>query len=823
MDDTYSQEVPLLSQKDLEHLKASAISIEVIKERGYRSISNKDDLEAAGFYDKQRRPGLLIPNFGVDGKPTYNTLRPYSPRVIKRKDKADRAIKYEHPKDTLLRLDVHPRSVKYLKDPHVPIFFVEGIKKADALISAGAECVVSLSGVWNWRGKNEQGGKTLLADFEYIALNDRDVYIGFDSDMWTNLNVGKAFKGFKGILEYKKSRIHALKLPDGPDGKKLGADDFLAEGHTLKDLFALETSENPMPEKRIRKDVKEFFTIDSGGYFFLKEDKHGSEELPLANFDARITDVITIDDGVNQESRFRIIGRLTATKEALPTIEVPTSNFDSLSWLTTKWMSKAFVYAGTTRNTKDLVLTNIKRDSTNAEHKTIFTHTGWREIDKEMVFLTAAGAIGKKDVQVELENKRLQRYRLEEPPGDVSEAIRTSLDYLDIGKHEITVPIWALMYLAPLCEILQPSFTLWLYGRSGSFKSVISALALCHFGDFDEDNVPGNFHDSQNLLEKLTHQAKDFVFLLDDFAPGQDPSLARLIEAKAEYIIRAQGNHQGRGRMKADTSSQVDYYPRGLILVTGEQDPSGHSFNSRIIAVKTDKDLIDVQLMTEAQKNRRQYSVAMAAYIMWLKAQWPKLTDEKEGLKYVFEQYRNKAALESQHARIPAAIAWLFMGFEMGLLFATEKGVLPETLYKQARDEGWKIICSWGAEQNLKTEEERPGNQFVKGLKAVISSGRARLANKEDESPQVPIPGTADIGWRDEGYILLNPDVAFGVVRDFLSHIGISFTWKERAVWDDMKRLGYTESDEGRSSTTAKIYGKTWRVIKVKVSVIDDF
>lgn len=246
-EDSFCREIPTLLQKHFEHLKASAISPEVMKERGYRSISNKDDLEAAGFYEKQRRAGILIPNWGVDGKRVYNTLRPDNPRVNKREGKAGRPIKYEHPKGCLLKLDVHPRCTRYIKDPHVPIFFVEGIKKADALISAGAECVVALSGVNNWRGKNEEGGKTLLADFEFIALNDRDVYIGFDSDMWTNLNVGEAFKGFKGVLEYKKSRVHGLKFPDGEDGKKMGADDFLATGHTLQEVYALETSDNPVP------------------------------------------------------------------------------------------------------------------------------------------------------------------------------------------------------------------------------------------------------------------------------------------------------------------------------------------------------------------------------------------------------------------------------------------------------------------------------------------------------------------------------------------------------------------------------------------------
>lgn len=819
-DNIFSPEVPALLKEHLEHLKASAISIEVIKERGYLSVLGPRDkrLEEWGFTKTQRRSGIIMPVHGVDGKVINRILRADKPRS----NDDGKPIKYEQPKGTQVRFDIPPRCLKNIDDPKVPIWIVEGVKKADALAAAGAECVIGETGVWGFRGKNDKGGKTVIADFERIAWNGRQVFIVYDSDMWTNRHVAAAFLDLKNLLIGKEATVRTVRLPEAKDGHKNGADDFLAEGHTLQDIKDLETPAEP--KKVTRQNIKDFYTIDSTGYYFLKTDAHGGTiELPIANFVAKIVENTIIDDGDTQDTRFKVIGRLTENNENLPLVEVPAASFDSLSWVTTKWGTKAFVYAGTTRNTKELVLTNIKRGSREALYRKIYTHTGWREIDGEMVFLTAGGAIGKKDLTVELENKRLKRYNLTEPAGEISEAVRTSLDFLNIGALEITLPIWSLMYLAPLCEILFPSFTLWLYGRSGSFKSVISALALCHFGDFDEDNLPGNWHDTQNLLEKLSHQAKDLPFVIDDFAPGQDPTMARAIEAKAEWIIRAQGNHQGRGRMKADTSSQTDYYPRGLILVTGEQDPSGHSFNSRIISVRTDKDNINIELLTQAQKNRKLYSMAMAGYILWLKEQWKNLKDDKTGLKASFETYRNRAALNSQHPRIPGAVAWLYQGLEMGLTYAKEQGVLDDSIFNDTLDRGWEIICQWGAEQSQKTEEERPGFRFMKGIKALITSGRARLANKEDESPQIPVPGTVDIGWKDEGFILLNPDPAFAAVRDFFNHTGEYFTWKERAVWEDMKRLGYTECDKDRKDTTARIYSKTFRIIKVKMSAFDDF
>jgi hypothetical protein len=55
--------------------------------------------------------------------------------------------------------------------------------------------------VWNWRGTNEHGGKTALPEWEYVALNDRDVYIVFDSDVMLKPQVYDALARLKPFLE----------------------------------------------------------------------------------------------------------------------------------------------------------------------------------------------------------------------------------------------------------------------------------------------------------------------------------------------------------------------------------------------------------------------------------------------------------------------------------------------------------------------------------------------------------------------------------------------------------------------------------------------
>jgi hypothetical protein len=140
-------------------------------------------------------PALLIPIHNVGGEIALYQTRADEPRIVDGK-----AVKYETPLGSRMTIDVPPSVRHQLGDPSIPLWITEGIRKADAAVSAGL-CCIALLGVWAWRGRNEQGGKTALADWESIALNGRVVYIAFDSDVMTKPEVAKALERLKGFLE----------------------------------------------------------------------------------------------------------------------------------------------------------------------------------------------------------------------------------------------------------------------------------------------------------------------------------------------------------------------------------------------------------------------------------------------------------------------------------------------------------------------------------------------------------------------------------------------------------------------------------------------
>lgn len=221
-------------------LEGSAISPEAARDRGYVSVDTKKRLASAGFKPyQQRTPGLLIPVHDTSGAVALWQYRPDKPR----ENRSGKLVKYETPGGSRMVMDVPPRIRAALGDPKVPLWVTEGVRKADAAVSAGLTCV-ALLGVWNWKGTNTLGGKTALPAWHDIALNGRRVYVAYDSDVMTNPKVHAALADIGGYLAYKGADVRYIYLPAAGDAK-VGLDDYLAAGGSADDLL---TSATPEPQ-----------------------------------------------------------------------------------------------------------------------------------------------------------------------------------------------------------------------------------------------------------------------------------------------------------------------------------------------------------------------------------------------------------------------------------------------------------------------------------------------------------------------------------------------------------------------------------------------
>ena len=214
----------------------SAIRREVYEESGVRTVTHGRQLPP-GFSHRQRKRGggMLFRGHRPNGK-TFHMFRPDEP------DPDNPGLKYEAACKRLGGpgnvLYVHPGTRHLIGDTSVPVVFVEGIKKALSIITAaraaGVEVlVVAISGVWNWLSD----GKPIPDMFE-VPVEGRKVYVGFDSDVFSNPDVGDAARRISAHLKNRGASVYLSYLPDGPDGSKTGADDYLAQEHTYREYMA---------------------------------------------------------------------------------------------------------------------------------------------------------------------------------------------------------------------------------------------------------------------------------------------------------------------------------------------------------------------------------------------------------------------------------------------------------------------------------------------------------------------------------------------------------------------------------------------------------
>jgi Domain of unknown function (DUF3854) len=225
-----------LSQQHRHTLEVgSAIAPDVIGARGVYSVERGRDLPTV-FSRRQRGrgPGMLFTGQAPNGE----TFPVYRPRAV---DPDNPGHKYEMPPISRggagNRLDVHPFCQEWIEDSTVPVVFVEGIKKADSILSAARKVrervvVVAISGVWNFLSGGEP-----IPDMFAIPLRGREVRVCFDNDVFCNPDVADAARRLaEHIRERRATSVKLAYLPQAGDGAKVGADDYLAAGRTYADL-----------------------------------------------------------------------------------------------------------------------------------------------------------------------------------------------------------------------------------------------------------------------------------------------------------------------------------------------------------------------------------------------------------------------------------------------------------------------------------------------------------------------------------------------------------------------------------------------------------
>lgn len=798
----------------------SGIAPDLIAARGYRTVTRKADLMALGFARWQCRvPALLVPVYNPYGELVLYQARPDAPRI-----KDGQVIKYETPHGASMALDVPPSAVnrQALRDPHGPLWITEGAKKGDALVTHGA-CALALLGVWNWRGTNDAGGKTVLADFEAIALQDRQVYIVFDSDVMTKPAVHQALARFKGFLESRHARVALIYLPPGPGGQKQGVDDYLVAGHGLVELLALASPTlRALPRDEAPPTLP--YQATPQGLVWRKPTLAGPVTVPLSNFTATITADIVEDDGAETRRLFELETRHAGQ---VAQFRVRAGHFDGMNWVAEHLGATAVIFPGMLQ--KDHTRAAIKLLSSDVQARYLYAHLGWRQFGDTWGYLHAGGAIGAQGVLAGVEvqpGEALAHYQLPVPPtGEaLQSAIRASLQFLEVAPETVTLPLYSALWRAPLGRT---EMSLHVAGPTGAGKTELAALIQQHFGAaMHAKALPASWSSTGNALESVAFQAKDAVLVIDDFCPTGSQADIQRAHKEGDRVLRAQGNRSGRQRLRPDGTLRPAKAPRGLLLSTGEDIPRGHSLRARLLIVEVPAHTLqDHQVpLTACQHEAAEglYAQAMAGYVQWLAQHYDTI---QRALQPALIALRAQAP-QGLHPRTPEIMAQCGLGLQHFLAYAADAGALTvaqcQTLWQRA----WSTLATVAEAQHEHQRSEAPERRFLALLSAALTAGHAHVVDAQTlGQPRQPhawgwtaqARGTGPyaqetwqphgdcVGWVSaEGRLYLNPDAAFRVVQAFAASQQAPLPLTQRTLWKRLAEQGLLAVEPSQAQHTVR-------------------
>jgi hypothetical protein len=426
----------------------------------------------------------------------------------------------------------------------------------------------------------------------------------------------------------------------------------------------------------------------------------------------------------------------------------------------------------------------------------------------------------------------------------LADAVRASLRLLELGPDTITAPVLGAVYRAPLAEPAPVDFALHLAGPTGAFKTELAALAQAHFGAaFNGRHLPASWADTANMLEKKAFLAKDALLVVDDFAPTGTTTDVQRLHREADRLFRAAGNRAGRARMRADGGSRPTYYPRGMLISTGEEIPSGQSLRARLLVLELTPGEITAAALSSAQAAATNglLAAAMAGYLRWLA---PRIDDLKAALPERHWMLRDTLAQGIDHRRTPDIAASLIVGWETFLQFAEEVGAIGGVDATSLLTRMRAAVADSAEVQRTHQTSEEPARRFLALLGAAISSGRAHLADANSgaypkdagswgwqlttvgsghEMREVWRPNGERLGWIRDDDLLLEPETAFAAAQKLARDQGTSIPVKQRTLWKRLAEQGLLASrDPARGTNTVRctIEGLRRDLLHVRAGVL---
>jgi hypothetical protein len=514
-----------------------------------------------------------------------------------------------------------------------------------------------------------------------------------------------------------------------------------------------------------RVTAAEYLSRD-GCLWWVKSPEGDATEYCLTNFHARIIEHCKTVGGI-EEAQFLVIESFYEGQTK--TFRIPLSDFKKMDWPVQCISPTAQICPGS--SLKGRAEAAIKAISGGFSESRQFVATGWYDKGGSSYFVHAGGAIDAEGVRPHIHAvlpEALSNFEFAKI-GDIEDirlgfiAIR---ELLAIAPLRITAPLVAFVFRTTLAQV---DFSLHLFGATGVFKTQLAALAQQFFGErMTSDALPANWSSTKNALEATAYHAKDALLVVDDLLyKGSQMEVAQLRE-KVETLLRGQGNHAGRQRMRPDTTLIPAMHPRGGVLSTGEECIPGQSLAARVLMMEVRKADVNIDRLTAVQGYASEgvFSKLNAAFIKDAARDIHSIRGRMQAEK---QELRSKAGARV-HARVSGIELDLLLGSNYITKWLINSGAVSATEGEELRLKLHQGIKEAMFESEQRLADANPVVRFLELLSSSLKSGRYFLevdGNQETTTPHVSLKANAPkIGYLIGDQVLLLSQAAFAATQE---------------------------------------------------------
>jgi hypothetical protein len=551
-------------------------------------------------------------------------------------------------------------------------------------------------------------------------------------------------------------------------------------------------------------DTEEY--IEHEGHMIYRKHTHrGTIQKIIASWQARVLERVNrLDDDGKRERVARVEVEGRGHQE---TLDVPSELFGDPNALQRFFAANAgetfTVRAGMSKHLTPAILAL----SGSYPVRETYRFMGWTQLEGRWVYLTPTDCItakGKLSDPPEVElSTRLRDYGVQACTWNDA---RGAFDAMTaVFPSDIAPACIAFAMLPVLQRFFPPSAmrpALHLAGTYGSGKSELAALMSSLYGRFDRDSPPAQWGDTINTVEALGHPLTDALYWVDDYKHiyADERTYTRFLQSYSREM--------GRGRLTREAKLREERPCRGLILSTGETTIEGEaSVLSRML-------VIDVPPWEHRDPNGEKLLAAdalrhllpgfTAHFVSWLAKQLEAGTLQDDITnRYLSNIDGYRAKLRSKVKGSRASTGRLVGNWAV---LATVYQLLSRFVDEI---DGDYMLPDWQdsiVETVQIVREERASEVFLNVLGQLLASGEAMLA-EDRQNPIEPPPGTTIVGYRDEQFIHLLPEVAYRAVNKVHA-----LKFPVGAIGSLLKEEGWLVTTEGSRHLTVKVSVRGARV-----------